>query len=627
MPSLGLKRKENLSKMDKVAEGLPQLSNEMQLSIMKRVKNGELSIDDALNQARRDRVNLLKQQSLSNEEQLPSQYNFSVHKHNRYRWQKRILQIDFKTKMLCSIERGIIKRQLPFSTVKSCDDGVGSKFSISFKEHHDYELEATSLQDKHKIMQLVNQIIYENIYIDPEEDDAESSHSSPESRSLRDGMLLLHRGGLASFKWVKYEAELHPGQLTLFAVRQRIPADGEGASMEPVSIVIHLSHGDTRVQKLHASDTFTLTTHKNEYQFKVPIPEQVSASNTVQEERDAWVQAIDKLCSEWKRKSRSDQVFVEQETLRPPSIPEDAEENRADLESSGGFGGVVYPPPDHTTPHPTPTLPTSQTPPLTGLIKPIPKPRTPKTVVQLRDVLDPNSSSTTAPVVPSSPSSSLPSSGSVDFKVSSMTPGSPVNNGPPPVCIPAPPPLPLRLKKSSEKPRTKGFHWDVVGSDKITKSFWLQDGTKTVDIDTSRLLEQFVVKDVTTLGPAEPSSSQNIMLNQKIAHNFNIFLKSFPVQPWELKDKLFIIDERDGGLSDEHITSLRRYVPTMDDVEMYKSHKGPVTELHIVDQYMMEMCNIPYLSAQLDLLLALRELPSSMNDLQPESYRPQSLIK
>lgn len=27
----------------------------------------------------------------------------------------------------------------------------------------------------------------------------------------------------------------------------------------------------------------------------------------------------------------------------------------------------------------------------------------------------------------------------------------------------------------------------------------------------------------------------------------------------------------------------------MDDVEMYKSYKGPVTELHVVDQYMMEV--------------------------------------
>lgn len=32
-----------------------------------------------------------------------------------------------------------------------------------------------------------------------------------------------------------------------------------------------------------------------------------------------------------------------------------------------------------------------------------------------------------------------------------------------------------------------------------------------------------------------------------------------------------------------------RYVPTLDDVEMYKSHKGPVADLHIVDQYMLEV--------------------------------------
>lgn len=62
-----------------------------------------------------------------------------------------MMQIDFKTKMLCSIEKGIVNRQFPFARVKSCDDGVGSKFFISFKEYHDYELEATSLEDKHKV--------------------------------------------------------------------------------------------------------------------------------------------------------------------------------------------------------------------------------------------------------------------------------------------------------------------------------------------------------------------------------------------------------------------------------------------------------------------------------------------
>lgn len=55
-----------------------------------------------------------------------------------------------------------------------------------------------------QIIQLVNQIIYENIYRDPEEVNAEKHKQPPAPQSLREGILLLHRGGLASFRWVKY---------------------------------------------------------------------------------------------------------------------------------------------------------------------------------------------------------------------------------------------------------------------------------------------------------------------------------------------------------------------------------------------------------------------------------------
>ncbi|XP_040007677.1 formin-like protein 13 [Xiphias gladius] len=623
MPNLGAKRKDHLSRMDRFTEDLPKLSNEMQLSIMNKVKSGELSVEDALDQARKDWGQLLKQQSLAEEEQKPTQYNFSVHKHGRYRWQKRVLQIDFKTKMLCSIEKGIIKRQLPFSMVKSCDDGVGSRFSISFKGHHDYELEATSLEDKHEMMQLVNQIIYGNIY-----SDAAETHQQPQAtQSLREGVLLLHRGGLASLRWVKYEVQLHPGQLTLVPFRSRGPADGEATSPVPVSTVIHLSDGDTGVRKPHSLDTFTLVTHKNEYRFKVPVSDQTSAQGAVQRERDAWVHAIDKLCSDWKRKSRGEHTFVETESQRHLSIAEEAEDAKTEFESSGGFGSgtIICPPVDYANADPAPSSGDRLS---ADYTKPVPEPRsTGKAAAQMTgpELLPPVPSPTSPSVLPLSSATSPPTSTSHAPRTSSSTvpeslkhePGSSVVKGPPPPRIPAAPPLPFKLKTNSRKPRTKAFHWDLVGSEKIAKSFWIQEVTGRVEIDTSRLYEQFAVKDPGTFGVAEQSNTQHIMLNQKIAHNFNIFLKSFPVQPGELKDKLFIVNEEDGGLSDEHITSLRRYVPTVDDVEMYKSHRGPVTELHIVDQYMMEMCNIPYLSTQLDLLLILRELPISMNDLEP----------
>ncbi|XP_037627793.1 formin-like protein 13 [Sebastes umbrosus] len=630
MPNLGSKKKDSVPRMDRPTEDFPQLSNEMQLSIMMKVKSGELSIEDALNQARMDGKQQLKQKNLSEEESQPSQYNFSVHKHSHHRWQKRVLQMDFKTKMLCSIEKGIVKRQLPFSIVKSCDDGVGSRFSISFKEHHDYELEATSLEDKHKMMRLVNRIIYGNIY----SDDAETPQQPQASQSLREGFLLLHRGGLASFKWVKYEVQLHPGQLTLVPFRRRGPADAEVTSSVPSSIVIHLSDGDTSVQKPHSSDTFTLITHKNEYQFRVPVPEQTITSGAAQRERDAWVQAIDQLCSDWKRKSKGIHPLVEPTGLRHPSIPESPEDSDTDLESSGGFGGgnMTYPPADYENP-------TSgrgdrisagdmgQSYPSADYAKPVPKPRSSRnTAVTGPDIL-PSVPSPSSPDVfaPSSPTSPEPSPSNNALTPSSTVPESPNHESgssdmkrPSPPSIPAAPPIPLKLTMTSrKKPSTKAFHWDHVSKEKIVKSFWTQESTRRIEIDTSRLYEQFAVKDLGAVGVVDHSNTQHIMLNKKIAQNFNIFLTRFPVQRGELKDKLFIVNEEDGGLSDEHITSLRRYVPTLGDVEMYKSHKGPVAELHIVDQYMMEMCNIPCLSTQLDLLLTLRELPISMNDLQP----------
>lgn len=54
----------------------------------------------------------------------------------------------------------------------------------------------------------------------------------------------------------------------------------------------------------------------------------------------------------------------------------------------------------------------------------------------------------------------------------------------------------------------------------ISKSFWVQDSSRKIEIDTSRLYEHFAVKNLGTVGVTEHSNSQNIMLNQKIAHTF-----------------------------------------------------------------------------------------------------------
>ncbi|XP_050952739.1 uncharacterized protein LOC127154901 [Labeo rohita] len=609
---------------------VPQLSNEMQLNVMNWVKSGKMSIDEALIRANNGVLN--KQRNFELEEK-QSQYNFSVRKFNRYIWQKRVLQIDFSTSLLCSIEKGIVKRQLCFSDVKNCHDGPGTRFSISFRDRSDYELEAASLEDKQQIMELVNQVIYSNIYSPLENGsvERETLQLPPTPNNLKEGHLLLQRGGLASFKWKKYEAHLQTGQLTLFPVAQQSASGDTGvsassnefawnfsdiyASVDDVksvrgdgaALVIHLSDGNVRVDTPCNTDTFTMYNDKNDFVFRIPKSDHMT-QEAITNERDAWVKAIKQLCMDWKQKSQLEHFYE-----APEKEHTDVTESETKTQNNHG---PITPPPvppsvrprlaraSQNVPSPFPTAPETETVFLEASEeepKPIP-------TAQSRPVRKPDRTPLAAPVTSPAATSPAPFVLPPPLPVPSAVPG-PV----PPA--PLPPPMPMKSKPLSE--RTKAFHWDLVAQDKIEKSMWSRKNPRKTEIDTTRLYELFGVKETSRLGRSESISTMEIMLNSKIAHNFNIFLKSFPVHPKELKDKLVIINEEDGGLSDEHIASLRRYVPTLDDIEMYKSHKGNSRELHVVDQYMMEMCNIPNLSARLDLLLTMRELPICMEDLTP----------
>nr|XP_055044837.1 formin-H isoform X2 [Misgurnus anguillicaudatus] len=605
--------------MDHKAVVVPQLSNEMQINLMSMVKSGKLSIDEALIRAKSGTL----QKSQRNFYTEEKQYNFSVRKFNRYIWQKRVLQIDFAKNLICSIEKGIVKRQLLFSDVKNCHDSAGTKFSISFKGRTDYELEAASSEDKQKIMQLVNQVIFNNIYSLPMDSSADVETLDEPSENLKEGQLLLQRGGLASFKWKKYEAHLQTGLLNLLPVA--VDTDTFVYSSEFVyniseiytsvdnetctggdrtAVVIHLSDGNVRVETSSAPDTFTLINDRNNFLFKIPKSDHMT-SEAITNERDAWVKALKTLCIDWKRKSQHQHFYEVTE-------PEINHNGIIETNSESEYGMQCYYMP--TTPPPVP---------------PSPRPRLPRTPSAVPEAEELNSIQESKPRLKSNPEPQVqyeeiplaapmivPAS-PVPFSLTSMmlVPGPVANHAVPPAPLP-PPPLPNKTAKQLTS-RMKAFHWDLVSQDKIEKSIWARRNTKKIDLDTSRLYELFGVKDSGATGRSESSTNMEIMLNAKIAHNFNIFLKSFPVPPKELKDRLLIISEEDGGLSDEHIASLRRYVPTADDIEMYKSYKGDVTELHMVDQYMLEMCHIPNLSAQLDLLLMLRELPICMEDLTP----------
>ncbi|XP_016310071.1 formin-J-like [Sinocyclocheilus anshuiensis] len=572
---------------------VPQLSNEMQLNVMNWVKSGKMSIDEVL--IRANNGTLHKQRNFELEEK-QSQYNFSVRKFNRYIWQKRVLQIDFSTSLLCSIEKGIVKRQLCFSEVKNCHDAPGTRFSISFRDRSDYELEAASLEDKQQIMQLVNQVIYSNIYsplVNGNSVEMRTSHLPPTPDNLKEGHLLLQRGGLASFKWKTYEANLQTGQLTLFPVTQQSSSSDAGVSVsssesvwslseiyasvddirctggDGAALVIHLSDGNVRVDTPCNTDTFTLHNDKNDFVFRIPKSDYITPQ-AITNERDAWVKAIKQLCVDWKRKSHLEHFYE-----APEKDFTDVTESESKTQDN--HVPLAPPPVPHSLrprlPKTSPNVPAAPEPETASLEASEAEPK-PTLTAQSRAVRKPGRTPSAVPVTSPVATCSSPA----PFVLPPPLPVPSAVPGPAPPA-PLPPPLPMKSKPLSE--RTKAFHWDLVAQDKIEKSMWSRRNPRKIEIDSSRLYELFGVRERGRVCRSESISTVEIMLNSKIAHNFS------------------------------------KYVPTPDDIEMYKSHKGDPSELHVVDQYMMEMCSILNLSTRLDLLLTMRELPICMEDLTP----------
>ncbi|XP_039591685.1 formin-H isoform X4 [Polypterus senegalus] len=574
--------------LDRQLPGTAFLSADRQEWLLTAVRSGRLTFGQALEELNREPKVMDSPVSVPQGGNV-SQYNFSIYKYNRYIWQKRILQIDFKQQVVCSIEKGIVKRQLPFSQIKSAEDGHGTKFTICFQGRQDYELEASSLEDKTKIIELINKIIFDNIYSMPEQENETVYEVPTRTGVLCDGLLDLEKGGLASIKWVRYRAELHEGELVLCQT-DHLSKDND-CNQRYISTVIHFSDGNASAEKLHGCDTFSVHTKKNEYRFRVPVTNAFKSTDDIKKDRDQWVAVIDKQCLHWKLKSQ-DQSTSECKAVystieNAPSLENKCENQleQKKMISSKDINSQVSPPVSPSG-HPT------------------------KRTQALR-----NSQSLSNQV-----SSILFPLPSPSFTVSGSNSSEPLKPVPLSVTIAAPPPPPPPPGKRAFQPvskRTKPFHWDLLPQDKLVKTFWTQSDTSKIKINESKVYEQFCIQDTGVNVGVESAANINILLNPKIAHNFNIFLKSFHVRPCELKDKLLIINEKDGGLTDEQITSLRRYLPTPDDVEMYKSCKSSDSELHVVDQYMKEMCIIPHLSHRLDLLLTIRELPVSMEDLHP----------
>ncbi|XP_038015319.1 formin-like protein 6 [Motacilla alba alba] len=516
----------------RTADTFSQLSQEKILKIMNMVKNKEVSIEGALHLAQKEVYAEKDPQDLLT----GSQFNFIIYKYKHYRWQKRILQLDFSTRTIFNIEKGTIRKQFPFSQVKGCEDSERRRFSILFHGRQDYELEAVSLDDKRKIIYLLSRVIQSNSSKRPVE-------SCPGRAAgcdvIHEGLLDLQQNTSTSTEWVKCLAELREGELALYCL---------GLGGRSPAATIPLAAGSVGESRDSACSTFSLHTRDHHYLLRIPLSVQSSRPEAAGRLHRDWVSLLHRHCQPG---SAAALPLEGSPACSPPeadyeefAVPLDGQRDEA-----ARFGGSPA-----------------------------------------RSSLSEPAEGQAAALPPARDRAEVP---------------------------PAPPALPQPCSLPPAAKRTKAFHWDVVPCDKIQKSVWGSCDPCKRKIDVCRLCEQFQIQDTAVLLGSEPPVNQHILLDRKVAHNFNIFLKSFRIKPSELKDKLFIIHEESGGLTDEQITALRRYLPTPKDAERYLSFKGPCSELHVVDQFMLEMCKIPQLGQRLDLLLSIRELPESIRDLEP----------
>ncbi|OWK54508.1 hypothetical protein RLOC_00006962 [Lonchura striata] len=157
------------------------LSQEKILKIMNMVKNKEVSIEGALHLAQKEVYAEKDPQDLLT----GSQFNFIIYKYKHYRWQKRILQLDFNTRTIFNIEKGTIKKQFPFSQVKGCEDSERRRFSL--------------------IIYLLSRVIQSNSYKTPVES---WPGRAAECDVIHEGLLDLQQNTLTSTEWVKLRVPL-----------------------------------------------------------------------------------------------------------------------------------------------------------------------------------------------------------------------------------------------------------------------------------------------------------------------------------------------------------------------------------------------------------------------------------
>ncbi|XP_012564642.1 formin-F-like [Hydra vulgaris] len=589
-------------------------------------------------------------------------YNFSIYKYNNSnnKCSKYILQLNFQENILCLIKRGVRQRSYQLDSIKNIDTSDDStRIIVQFENGSYIEIESKSLEEKNQLSHLLFSILNQDHHYLP----ILNSIVAKRERIILEGILEKKGRNAAFLKWTKRYVKVLPGEIMYFKVGDQ---ENESTALNIISLTV----GDV-VLKRNFDSGFTLLVKEKEYTFRT-IP---FKNNNVELERDSWLMAIEHALNTDSNKKEEDfidgidqkQLYINAvnsitlqlkqfESVLYSIAPFQAfdhlkkiqdtvflfsEQIKSKLFSNLGIykesnnqiektrnsflkmKNMGKPLNNLELPSTLPTTDPSYDETLSAVLSPSKDPScniptTPPS--NLMPILEPNNDKNlNIPVAPPFISNSLTNAPNATNLSNLLVT---------PFTVPAAPLFGLSPKlpvKSNEAPtcKIKPLFWNKLPDSQIMNSFWINSQNKTHLLNVKKLENLFhqvgqesSKKEPSKLSDLDCKNSQNVaLLDQRKAQNLGIFLSGFKINETNIEEKLMMHNTSE-GLTNEEIVALKRFHPTVDEIEMYKKYQGDSKKLTDIDKFMIKLCNIPNLAKRLDLLLTMCDLPDEIKSIK-----------
>uniref|UniRef100_K1Q8Z1 Formin-like protein 11 n=1 Tax=Magallana gigas TaxID=29159 RepID=K1Q8Z1_MAGGI len=154
--------------------------------------------------------------------------------------------------------------------------------------------------------------------------------------------------------------------------------------------------------------------------------------------------------------------------------------------------------------------------------------------------------------------------------------------------------------------------WPPVSE--VKSSFWKHASDRKNDINKDLIMEHFsIVEENQPTKTAEQTfAGTKLLLDATRARNLGIILTGLKAEgARHIREVINSVTE-DEFFPAEKLTTIRRYQPTSDDIELFKLYSDKKSTLDPVDRFMCELCEIEYIGTRLDLILLLWDFPRQL---------------